>query len=106
MNFSHLDDMKLGWFVGDFTPNILQSKDVEVGVKYYQAGDEEARHVHKVATEITVVVSGTVKMCDREFPQGSIIVLEPGDPTAFSAITDAVTVVVKSPSVAGDKYVL
>ncbi|MES2677060.1 MAG: HAD-IA family hydrolase [Pseudomonadota bacterium] len=99
-----LADMIGGWFVGDFYPNILRNKDFEVGVKFYKAGDKEDWHVHKVGTEITVILDGTVKMRDEIYRSGDIILLEPGNGTAFEALTDVKTVVVKTPSVMGDKY--
>jgi quercetin dioxygenase-like cupin family protein len=43
-------------------------------------------------------------MQDREWGPGDIIVLEPGEATSFEALTDAVNVVVKTPSAKGDKY--
>lgn len=99
-----LADMIGGWFVGDFYPNILRNKDFEVGVKFYKAGDKEDWHVHKVGTEITVILDGTVKMHDEIYRSGDIILLEPGNGTSFEALTDVKTVVVKTPSVMGDKY--
>ena len=99
-----LPDMIGGWFVGDFYPNILRSKDFEVGIKFYKAGDKEDWHVHKIGTEITVILDGTVKMRDEVYRNGDIILLEPGNGTAFEALTDVKTVVVKTPSLIGDKY--
>ena len=104
MNVSNLNEMVGGWFVGNFSPSVLTSDEFEVAVKKYAAGESEPKHVHKVATEITVIVSGRVRMFDRVFSEGEIITLAPGDATAFLAIEDTITVVVKSPSVAGDKY--
>ena len=104
MRHHTLGDMVKGWFVGDFTPAAVRSAAVEVGVKEYRAGDTDAAHVHKVATELTVVTAGRVRMCGREFGPGDIVTVEPGEATGFEALTDAVTVVVKLPSVAGDKY--
>jgi hypothetical protein len=104
MKVYQLDRMTKGWFVGDFQPTILQTPSVEVGIKHYRAGDAEDAHHHKVAVELTAVVSGRVRMFDREFGPGDIIRIDPGETTAFAALTDAVTVVVKQPSVAGDKY--
>lgn len=106
MKLAKLDDMVKGWFVGDFEPTLLHSKEAEVAIKHYKAGDSEAEHVHKVGTEVTAVVSGEVEMCGKVFGAGDLILLEPGEPCAFRAITDAVTVVVKTPSVKGDKFVL
>lgn len=106
MNSYKLDDMVKGWFVGDFTPVALPSKNFEVSIKKYSAGDVEPLHVHKIATELTAIVSGRVVMCGKQWSDGDIIVLEPGDSTSFEAITDVVTVVVKTPSVLNDKYLL
>lgn len=102
---SRLSDMIGGWFVGNFYPNILQSKDFEVAVKFYKAGNKEDWHVHKVGTEITLILDGSVKMNGgRVYNHGDIILLEPGNGTSFEALTDVKTVVVKTPSVIGDKY--
>jgi len=106
MKTSVLRDMVKGWFVGGFEPNAFKTDSCEVGVKQYKAGDKEAAHYHKIATEITVLLSGSVSMCDQVWAEGDIIVLEPGDVTAFEALTDAVTIVVKVPGALNDKYVV
>ena len=102
----NLDEMIGGWFVGDFEPSVIRTKDFEVAVKKYKAGDKEARHMHKIATELTVIISGKVLMNSQEYNEGSIIEIHPNTSSDFEAIEDTVTVVVKTPSVAGDKYVL
>ena len=107
MTYEHakLDNMFKGWFVGDFQPTLFNSKDVEVAIKYYKAGDVEELHHHKVSTEITAIVQGQVKMLDRVWSAGDILLLEPGTATSFEAITDSINVVVKLPSVKNDKYI-
>jgi quercetin dioxygenase-like cupin family protein len=102
----NLKDMIGGWFVGDFEPSVLKTKDFEVGVKKYAAGDKEDRHVHKVATEFTVIVSGKVKMNSVVHSEGDIVTIDPNVSTDFEALEDTVTIVVKTPSVSGDKYIL
>jgi quercetin dioxygenase-like cupin family protein len=106
MKSAHLSEMFKGWFVGGFEPTAFSTDACEVGVKNYKAGESEAAHYHKVATEITLVLSGTVTMRDKTWTEGDIIVLEPGDITAFEALTDATTVVVKVPGALNDKYVV
>lgn len=101
-----LDDMVRGWFVGDFAPTAHRSSEVEVAVKHYRAGDREERHVHKVATELTAIVSGSVCMDGRELHPGDILQVPPGQPCDFVALTDAVLVAVKLPAVAGDKHLV
>ncbi len=104
MKVHQLNEMVRGWFVGDFQPAALQSTECEVGVKFYAAGDKESSHVHRVATELTAIVSGEVEMNGHRYGAGAIITIEPGEATDFNAITDVVTVVVKTPSVRNDKY--
>lgn len=104
MKRARLDAMVKGWFVGDFHPTLLKTTDVEVAVKAYRKGDREDRHHHKVATEITVVVSGKVKMNDEVFGAGDILVIEPSESTDFEALEDSVTTVVKYPGSKNDKY--
>lgn len=100
----HIKNMTKGWFVGDFNPTVLQTSACEVAIKEYAAGETETKHYHKIAKEITVVISGKVEMCGEIFSKGDIVALEPGEETAFRAITDAVNVIVKMPSVANDKF--
>jgi hypothetical protein len=104
MKVDHISDMVKGWFVGGFTPSVVHTSDVEVAVKIYKAGDKEATHFHKLATEVTVIVSGRVRMSGKDFGPGDIVTLHPLEPTDFEAVTDAVNVVVKLPGAANDKY--
>ncbi|MFN0019025.1 MAG: hypothetical protein ACKVP0_12245 [Pirellulaceae bacterium] len=104
MRVLNLANMVGGWFAGHFSPTVMQTGDFEAAVKYYKRGDREASHHHKIAEEITVVAAGSVRMFGQVFRQGEIIHLDPGDSTDFEALEDAITVVVKRPSVAGDKY--
>jgi quercetin dioxygenase-like cupin family protein len=99
-----LDDMVKGWFVGNFAPTVLSTNDVEVAVKKYKAGDYESSHYHKIATEITVITDGQVKMNGVTYSSGAIIVIEPNQATDFLALTDVITTVVKYPGANDDKY--
>lgn len=104
MRHDRLERMTKGWFVGNFSPYVLQSTDCEVAIKHYTAGDYEAAHYHKVATEITAIVSGSVRMLGGDWTAGDILTIEPGETTDFLALTDCVTVVVKAPSAPDDKF--
>lgn len=106
MNSARLEDMVKGWFVGAFNPTVLKTDACEVAIKRYTKGDFEGRHMHKVATEITAIVEGEVRMCGRDWHAGDIISIAPGESTDFLALTDAITVVVKHPGALDDKYVI
>ena len=104
MKTAKLNEMIKGWFVGNFEPTLYKTNDVEAAVKRYEAGAYENRHYHKIATEITVVTKGTVRMNGVEYSDGDIIIIEPGEATDFYAVTDAENVVVKLPGANNDKY--
>jgi hypothetical protein len=77
-----------------------------VAVKHYKKGDYEGRHLHKIATEYTVIITGRVRMNGVEYGPGDIIVMEPHEATDFEVLSDiAVNVVVKMPGANDDKYV-
>jgi quercetin dioxygenase-like cupin family protein len=105
MKTAKLDDMVKGWFVGNFNPTLLKTNDVEIAVKEYKKGDKEEKHYHKIATEITIIISGRVKMNGIEYSKGDIIVIEPNEATDFEALEDTVNTVVKYPGVNDDKYI-
>jgi hypothetical protein len=90
MKVAKLEDMVKGWFVGNFDPTLIKTNDVEVAVKKYKKGDYEEKHYHKIATEITVIISGRV--------------IEPYEATDFEALEDTVNAVVKFPGASNDKY--
>ena len=104
MKHKKLADMLRGWFVGDFAPTAFATDACEVAVKQYSTGENHPAHYHKIATEITLVLSGEIMMMGKEWSAGDIIVLSPGEVTDFAAVTDATTVVVKVPSSRNDKY--
>lgn len=104
MELSKLDDMIRGWFVGGFEPTLFKTTDVEVAVQRFKSGEKEAAHCHKIATEITVIVSGRARMAGKEIISGDIVKIAPGEFTDFEALEDTVTVVVKLPGALNDKY--
>lgn len=104
MKHDKLEDMVKGWFVGGFTPTAFDTQACEVAIKRYTKGESEGSHYHKIATEITVIAQGSVRMCGKEWHTGDIITIAPGEKTDFLALTDTLTVVVKLPGALDDKY--
>lgn len=104
MKTSKLNDMVKGWFVGDFNPTLKKTNSMEVAVKEYKKGDYEPQHYHKIAEEITVIISGKVKMNGIEYSKGDIIIVEPNEATDFEVLEDTVNAVVKYPSAKNDKF--
>ncbi len=101
-----IEDFKGGWFIGNFEPKIVKTEGCEVAVKSYKKGDRERAHVHKLADEYTVVVSGKCKLNGEILGPGDIALIEKGEAMTedFEALEDTINTVVKIPSVIGDKY--
>lgn len=104
MRTACLEEMVKGWFVGNFSPTLYQTNDVEVAVKHYRRDECEEWHYHLIATEITVIVFGEVEMNGARLVAGDIIVLAPGEGSDFRVLADTITVVVKLPGANNDKY--
>ena len=104
MKRHNLKDFKRGWFVGDFEPSLVKSQNIEVAVQTYNAGARQPEHVHKIAREFTVIISGLVNISGIEYGVGDIVEISPGERAAFTALEPTITVVVKCPSVKNDKY--
>lgn len=102
---SHLNEFHKGWLIGDFHPTLLASSEVEVGVKFFQAGEKEETHYQRIATEFTVIVSGKGRFGDLLVSSGQIVAIDPGVACDFEALEDTALVVIKSPSLPDDKVV-
>ncbi|MGR5246950.1 hypothetical protein ACPV4Z_00290 [Vibrio aestuarianus] len=104
MDKHNINDFVRGWFVGGFEPTLFKTTDVEVAVQKFKKGDKEVSHCHKIAIEITMIVSGKAKMKDKVLNEGDILRINPGEYTDFEALEDTVTTVVKLPGALNDKY--
>lgn len=100
----HLNSMTGGWFVGAFSPTTLFTTDVEVAVQTFPAGYRGDRHHHRIATEVTLLLSGKAIMAGEQLGPGDIITLAPGTSSTFETLDICTTVVVKLPGALNDKY--
>ena len=100
-----LSDMVGGWFIGNFEPTVLASKDFEVCLKRYKKGDKEPAHFQHTATEYTLVVSGRIRLGERCFEENEIIEIAPLEIADFESLTDSVVVAIKTPSIPSDKEI-
>lgn len=103
IQLSHLAEFHKGWLVGNFHPNLMNSTEVEVGVKFFQAGEREDMHYQKIATEHSVIVYGKARLGDLIVEPGTIVTVAPGVACDFEAIEETALVVIKSPSLPDDK---
>ena len=102
----NLNEYTKGWLVGDFYPALVNTKDIEVGVKIYKSGDKESRHIHNFVDEYTVIVSGKVLMNNVSYSNGDIVYIPKETSTDFVCLEDSITLVIKSPSIPSDKVII
>lgn len=105
VNVTRIEDYIKGWFVGNFSPVLIPSKDFEIAVKWFKAGEKEAIHKQIIATEVTVVIEGSIKLGDQIFIKGDVILIPPGEFAAFESLTDSALVCLKTPSIPDDKVI-
>lgn len=106
MKIDKLSVMTNGWFIGAFEPTVFYTKEFEVGVKHYSAGDSDPKHVHYEAEEISVIITGEAIMNGIPVCAGDIISIKKGEISDFKALSDVSLVAVKVPCVVGDKHLI
>lgn len=100
-----IEDFTKGWIIGDFYPVIVKSKDFEMGMKFFNAGDAEPAHFQVIATEITLIASGEVTINGVNFSSGDVIMIEPGEVADFKSRTKSTVFCIKFPSLPDDKKI-
>ena len=103
MKLSKLSEFTNGWFLGNFDPSLFKSEDFEVCVKNFKQGEVEAAHSQSIATEITVVLSGSVRMGQHILRVDDILTIYKDEVCDFEALTDCKVLGVKFPSLPNDK---
>lgn len=104
MEVYELSDFWRGWFIGDFEPSVLRTKDFEVGILTHKKGEYWPRHVHRESDEYNLLVSGEMTLNDVPLSTGAVFVIEKNEIAKPEFLEDCTIVVVKTPSVRGDKY--
>jgi hypothetical protein len=94
-----------GWFIGDFDRAVHRTKDFEVNYKENPKG-KEATHVHKIITEITLVLTGKLVVNGELCEPGDIYILDPGNISQIEYLEPSNTITIKTPSVPNDKHYL
>lgn len=104
MNVTKINDYVRGWFIGDFNPTVLRTKDFEVGVLTHPKGEKWPPHYHKESIEYNVLVSGKMVVQGKELNSGDVFVFEKGEIANPVFLEDCTVVCVKVPSIPSDKF--
>ncbi len=97
MEVFRIEDMKEGWYAGDFNPVAYQTKDFEICYK---------KHFHKEADEINFLRSGRMLIQGKELKSGDIFILRKNEIADPIFLEDCEVFIVKTPSIPGDKFIL
>lgn len=104
MRTAHIKDFKMGWFIGNFKPTLLSTCRFEVAHHFYTKGFKGVPHIHKVATEYNYIIRGKLIASGQEFGAGDFFIYEPHEVSEVEFLEDTDIVIVKTPSMPGDKY--
>lgn len=101
-----LKDFKLGYYIGNFLPSIIRTKQFEVAYKVHKKGSYWPRHIQKHAIEVNLVTKGRLSLNGLIFKRGDLILVPSNFPIKPRFLTNVEVVVVKVPSLPHDKIVL
>ena len=101
-----MNDMKGGWFIGDFEPTAYKTDQFEVCYKFHAKGEKWDTHYHKLGTEINYLVEGKMIIQNQELNKGDIFILHPFEIADPEFIEDCTVLIVKTPSITNDKFII
>ena len=101
-----LDSMYRGWFVGDFEPSVYKTKDFEVGYLTHKKGEMWDVHYHEKMIEVNLLIKGKMILNDLELNENDIFVIRKDELACPIFLEDCHIIVIKIPSVPGDKIIL
>jgi quercetin dioxygenase-like cupin family protein len=106
MKVTRIEDYKGGWFIGNFKPSVFKTKDFEVCVKHHTKGEKWETHYHKVGIEINYLIKGKMKIQEVELNEGDVFVLYPYEVADPEFLEDCMVLIIKTPSVPDDKFII
>jgi quercetin dioxygenase-like cupin family protein len=101
-----LEDFKMGWFIGNFEPNILKTETFEAGLLFRKKGLYESPHYHAIATEYNLIVSGSMTLNGEDLKTGDIFIVEPNEIVYPTFHEDTYLMCIKTPSIPTDKHIV
>ena len=117
MKIFNIKDFKDGWVIGNFEPALFRTKDIEIAVHDYPKHtryDNIDRHYHKVATEYNIILEGKISLdvpeMFRDFSRAHILskgdgwIYKPLERSYVIFLENTKLLIIKTPSVPGDKY--
>jgi quercetin dioxygenase-like cupin family protein len=106
MKLFRISDFTGGWIIGDFSPSILKTSAFEIGLLNLKKNEVWPSHYHQYCTEYNVLVNGRMVINDFLVMPGDVFILEAGEVAKSHFLDDCTILVVKIPSISGDKVLV
>ena len=106
MKTTNISQYTNGWLFGDFEPSILRTSDFEVAHHFYEKGFKSEPHIHKIATEYNYIVRGSLIANGETLGPGDMFIYEPSEVADVEFLEDTDLLIVKTPSIPSDKYIV
>ena len=103
MEIFKLNNMKQGWYAGNFEPSAFKTKSFEACYRTHPKGETWDTHYHEHATEVNLLVKGKMIIQNKTLETGDIFILNPYEIADPQFLEDCTIVCIKTPCVIGDK---
>jgi len=104
MRMDRIERFKNGWFIGDFEPSLIRTKDFEISLMTHEKDAYIPLHYHHLVEEMNVFVSGSMTCNGCVLIPGDIFIFEKDEVSDCVVHEKSTILVVKAPSIIGDKY--
>jgi len=92
-----------GWFIGNFEPSILKTKEFEVAIISHHKDEKIPLHYHSELEEYNVLLSGSMIVNNETLSEGDIFVLVRKEVVDVTVLEDSKVLCIKVPSIPEDK---
>ncbi len=100
----NIKDYLDGWLIGDFTPCLINSKDVEVGLRSFFPYEYEGFYKREKTKEFIIIINGEVLIDDIVYSKGDIVEIDPGVVYDIMPISKVDALIIKDRSGADRVY--
>lgn len=106
MEITHLNEFTKGWFIGNFTPSLVQTPFIEVGIVKHKQAEYWPVHKHIASDEVNVLLEGSMTLNKIPLYKNHIFKINKDENSSVEFLTDCSILVIRIPNFKGDKVTL
>jgi quercetin dioxygenase-like cupin family protein len=103
MRVGNIHDMKNGWFVGNFSPTVFKTEDVEISHQKHKKGETGKEHFHTDSVEINYILKGELMASGTLLSNGDIFIYGKNEISKVIFLENTDLIIVRLPSSPEDK---